>query len=84
MQQSKASPQDPASCGQALAAIGILLFLAITVPILGVLMIPVVALIPVARALRNVQLPRAGIGSALASRLRRPARPFAASAIGGR
>jgi hypothetical protein len=84
MQQSKAIPQGSVSCGQALAAIGILVFLAITVPLLGVLMIPVVALIPVVRALK-ARAPRVGAGTgSRPARPRRAARPLAVSTASGR
>lgn len=53
MQESKAIPQGSVSHAQALSATGILLFLGITVPLFGLMLIPVVALATVARALSD-------------------------------
>jgi hypothetical protein len=54
MQKSKTIPQGSLSFGQAsLAASVILVLLAITVPVVGILMIPVVVITTVARAVRG-------------------------------
>ena len=55
MQQSKTIPQESLSFGQAsVAASVILVFLALTVPMVGLLMIPVMVLTTVARAVRDM------------------------------
>jgi hypothetical protein len=51
--ESKAIPQGSVSHGQALSAVGILVFLGITVPLFGLMLIPVVALATLARALSD-------------------------------
>ncbi|BDG01468.1 hypothetical protein [Anaeromyxobacter oryzae] len=54
MQQSKTIPQESPSYGQSLAAIiAILGVLVITVPVIGILMIPFAVLATVTRALRD-------------------------------
>lgn len=51
MHEWKAIPQGSVSHAQALSATGILFFLGITVPLFGLMLIPVVALAAAARAL---------------------------------
>jgi hypothetical protein len=53
MHDSKAIPQGSASYGQALAAAGVVLFLALTVPLVGLLMIPAVAVATLWRTFRD-------------------------------
>lgn len=77
MQQTNGIEQGSATLRQSLAAIGILVALAITVPIFGILMIPGVALAALARAIVDaaprLRAPapreRADAGTGRASRL---------------
>jgi hypothetical protein len=67
MHESNAIPQGSVSHGQILAAIGILFVLGVTIPLLGIIMIPVVALATVAQAFSD-----AVVESGLLKKVRAP------------
>lgn len=57
MQQSRGIPQRSVGHGQVLAASGILVVLALTAPLIGLAMLPVVAVSGLARAFGSASAP---------------------------